>query len=285
MKPKLVLAVTGLFAITGIYVGAQSRASQQTASGDRWRTSIGKAPMDDSETITLTLTADAPIRVWLKTVTPTLILRCKEKSLDTYVVTESAANVESGDNRTVRLRFDSAPAEVEFWGQATDNKALFAPEPEEFLDRLRKTNRLLFQFIPFNAAPVVVAFSTHGLNAKAQRLMKGCPEATRTKAQRKEVEDQRKEAETQKGAAAAKVEADRLAERKRTNPLTEDLIGLSDVEVKQRIGEPHYINDNRWTFDLASGGELIVFMKDGRTSAVNPVGIPLSSVRRQPPLK
>lgn len=148
----------------------------------RWTSgSSARSLMDDSSTVTLHLDADAPVKAWLKVVEPALVLRCKERVLDTYMVTNTAAAVEYGGSHTVRLRFDSATPVSENWGEATDHAALFAPEPENFLDRLRTTDRLVLEFTPFNASPVILTFDTRGLQHHVNRLLDACPEATRTR--------------------------------------------------------------------------------------------------------
>lgn len=147
----------------------------------KWEMTVSRSPMDDRPIIALTLNSEAPINVWLKTVRPSLILRCKERVLDTYVTTDSPANVEYGGGHTVRLRFDADSPKQENWPQATDHQALFAPEPEVFLSRLRSTDQLTFQFTPFNASPTIISFDTRGLRHHINRLIENCPEATRVR--------------------------------------------------------------------------------------------------------
>src|SRR5687767_4065285 len=176
-----------------VVIGTSSSAIAQTkapttrptppASAGRWLQTLSKSQFDDSPTVVLRLAASAPVRVWLKSVLPVLILRCQERMLQAYIVTSTAANVESGDSRTVRLRFDSDAAETQGWAESTDSDALFAPAPEFLLDRLRTTKRLLFGFTPFNAPPVVASFSTEGLTNHLSRLTAACPEMTRPQAE------------------------------------------------------------------------------------------------------
>jgi hypothetical protein len=83
--------------------------------------------MDDSRTVILKLDANEPVKAWLKVVHPVLILRCKERVLDTYVATQTAAAVERGGGHSVRLRFDTGVPKPEDWGESGDHAALFAP--------------------------------------------------------------------------------------------------------------------------------------------------------------
>jgi type VI secretion system protein VasI len=240
--------------LLGQHASAQATKLQEPIA-TRWKIALSKSPMDDSRTVVLSLTADASVPVWLKSVTPMLVLRCKERILDTYVVTNTAAMVESSDYRTVRLRFDGATAERQGWPESNDHSALFAPEPEVFLDRLRKTSKLIFQFEPFNAAPVIVGFHTGGLNSRISQLLAACPETTKTQAQR-------------------------VAERKRTNPLASDLIGATETAVTQQIGRPHYIDGHRWTFDLPDG-HLLIYFNNGLVDETSPADARLTTVLRR----
>jgi hypothetical protein len=96
-------------------------------------------------------------------------------------VTDTPAAVEYGGGHTVRLRFDADAPRVEDWPQSSDHAALFAPEPEVFLERLRSADRLLVEFTPSNASPVIVAFDSRGLQHHVNQLIEACPKATRVK--------------------------------------------------------------------------------------------------------
>ena len=153
----------------------------ETEPAGRWAVALDRSRMDDSLTVTLSLGADAPIKAWLKVVQPSLILRCKERALDTYVAIQTAAAVELGGGHTVRLRFDGEAPNGEDWLESTDHAGLFAPEPEVFLNRLRSTDRLTMEFTPFNAPPVTMSFDTRGLRYHVNRLIDACPLATRVR--------------------------------------------------------------------------------------------------------
>jgi type VI secretion system protein VasI len=252
--------------MTPLLLAAQSPASGTGRTG-AWKLDVSKSPMDDSPTVVVSLRADAPVQVWLKSVQPTLILRCKERRLDAYVSTDTAANVESDDRHTVRLRFDANAAAAQNWSESTDHAGLFAPAPAEFLNRLRTTSRLLFQFDPFNAPPVIVSFSTSDLATYAQRIVAACPAATKTAAQR--ASDQRR------------ADAQQLAERKRTNPISGDLVGATENAVKERLGEPRYIDGARWTFEMESETVLRLYFRDGKVIEAGPSDAPLARVKRR----
>lgn len=141
----------------------------------KWRGGVSNSSkMDDSTTVIYSLDAESAIQVWLKTVTPTLIVRCQEHRTEAYVRTESAANVEYGDTRAVRIRWDEKAPAAQYWSPSTDNEALFAPNPVGFIRSLAKSNRLRIQFTPFNADPVVMEFDVSGFGDRIDLLAKTC---------------------------------------------------------------------------------------------------------------
>src|SRR5687767_12336384 len=222
-----------LFVVIGTASGVTAQTKAPTtkpaapASIGGWQQTLSKSQFDDSPTVVLRLAAEASVRVWLKSVLPVLILRCQERVFQAYIVTSTAAHVQSGDSRTVRLRFDSDAAETQRWSQSTDGDALFAPGPESLLDRLRTAKRLLFEFTPFNASPVVASFSTGGLTNHLSRLTAACPEMTRTQAE-KIAQAERSERE------AAELQ------RRLSDPTTpaSALIGQTEQQIRWRLGEP-----------------------------------------------
>lgn len=133
--------------------------------GGKWRTSTDRSQMDDSTGATLSLSAENEIEGWLKKQVPTLIVRCREKSTDVYIVTGMAPAVESGDHdrASVRIRFDDANATVQQWNKSTDSEALFSRNAIPTARALAKAETLRFQFTPFNASPVIATFDVEGL--------------------------------------------------------------------------------------------------------------------------
>jgi len=128
----------------------------------KWVRSIDKSLLDDSKIVALSLAAEIPVQGWLNTVTPRLIIRCKENETSVYVNTGMSASVEL-NGHTVRIRLGTKPAVTEKWEESTDNKALFSPSPIDFARRIAATTSLIFEFTPFSANPVVTRFDVRGL--------------------------------------------------------------------------------------------------------------------------
>jgi Type VI secretion system VasI, EvfG, VC_A0118 len=140
----------------------------------KWQVSSGSSAMDDSPGQTLTLQAENQIQGWLKTETPTLLIRCRERKIDLIIHVGMSANVEYGGGHTVRVRLDDRPPEKQNWSESTNNEALFAPRPLDLARRIAAAERMRFEFVPFNASPAIVEFDVHGLKEKLAELEATC---------------------------------------------------------------------------------------------------------------
>lgn len=144
---------------------------------DNWHEETGTSRMDGSKTVILSLEGNEAIQGWLDSHAPTLVLRCQEHKTALYVDVGTSASVEGGeqfDAHTVRLRIDQEPAFSEKWTESTDSKALFAPEPVSLIRKMEHGDRLLFQFVPFNADPATTSFDIKGLAGRVGDLAKAC---------------------------------------------------------------------------------------------------------------
>jgi hypothetical protein len=126
---------------------------------------------------------------------PSLIIRCKEKRTQVYVVTGMAATVEAGfdggpsDQHKVGLRLDDNPARYESWNESSDHEALFA-DNEAYSMRsdvvypagavvmlakeLGRARKLTFQFTPFDGSSQVAQFDLTGLGARLGKVAEAC---------------------------------------------------------------------------------------------------------------
>ncbi|MGH9745214.1 MAG: type VI secretion system-associated protein TagO [Candidatus Acidiferrales bacterium] len=180
----LVLWVLGKFVASSPHPNAASAAStnaDQPITADRWVVKEDKSPMDDSRTVVLSLESEDVIQGPLGAKRPSLIIRCQEGKTDTYVVTRMAASVEEdydGGPRldhTVKIRFDDGNAIEERWDESGAHDALFiGADGKEFVRTLAHTQRLTFQFTPFNANPAIARFDLRGLDAHLGRVADAC---------------------------------------------------------------------------------------------------------------
>lgn len=137
----------------------------------------GFSAMDDSQSVVYRLDAEDSIAGWLKRHRPTLVLRCMERKTEVYIETGMSAAVVYGntDKARVRVRFDQSAPTSELWGESTDNEAIFAPSPIQFVRMVHKSNRLLVEFTPFNASPVFISFDLTGFgDDRLRRLSSTC---------------------------------------------------------------------------------------------------------------
>ncbi len=197
----IVLGVAVLWVIGLLSSRSAKREATPTVQAsqiDKWRVTEEKSPMDDSQTVVLTLDSVDQMQGPLGSVRPSLVVRCKEKETAVYVVTGMAANVETDidggptDYRTVRIRLDDGPAEsYRSWKESTDHKALFASETvdggidsspstwqhhpvSEFAKKLAGASTLTFQFTPFDGSPQVARFDLRGLDVHLHKVAEAC---------------------------------------------------------------------------------------------------------------
>lgn len=144
----------------------------KSAVSGAWSVNVDISPIDDSKTVVMALQAESPIRAWVNEVaTPVLIVRFKEGKLDSYFSLGVTPNVESGDNRTITLRFDSAPAKKYEGSISTDNKAVFLRNTRALLREISSSDKLTLRFTPFNSNPVTTTFNLTGFDEAARELL------------------------------------------------------------------------------------------------------------------
>jgi hypothetical protein len=125
--------------------------------------------------VTLELTADHDVAVWNKRVRPVLTVRCLSRTSEVFVLTRSAASVESDAAlHTVHLTFDNNADVEQKWQHSIDHEALFAPDGGAMMQQLARARTLSFRFSPFNASAVAVDFSVSGLDAQLASTAKAC---------------------------------------------------------------------------------------------------------------
>jgi hypothetical protein len=166
--------------------GAQTKptttpGASPAAAPRRWTGGVsGKSEMDDKPILVYRLEADNIVSGFLKQKRPTLLVRCQEGATSAYIDWSMPAHVESGDTRTVRVRFDGDPPTVESWTESTDDQALFSPDPKNLIRQISRAALLRVQFIPFRGNPQVATFQVRGFEPYMRRLGVACgwPEAT-----------------------------------------------------------------------------------------------------------
>jgi type VI secretion system protein VasI len=145
-------------------------------AGSKWVVSTETSRIDDSKTVILRLQAENDISGWpRKTVTPSLVIRCKERQTEAYFVTGMSPMVEYGtDGATITLRIDKASAFKLRAGKSTDGDALFLPSAVSQIKKLMTGTSLLFEFVPFNSSPQMASFQIAGLAEAVKPVKEAC---------------------------------------------------------------------------------------------------------------
>lgn len=137
---------------------------------------------DRRKGIAYDVTANEPVGAWMKTVRPILVVRCTRGTMETFVVTDTAAQIEpKSENHTVTLRFDDQPPTTERWPDSAEHDALFAPDGAAFAARIAAARELQFGFVPHNSAPVVARFYVADLAPLLAPAAKHCYPAKTSK--------------------------------------------------------------------------------------------------------
>lgn len=146
------------------------------ATVSKWRVNRETSRIDDSTNVVISLSAESSISGWPgKNHTPMLILRCKEKKTEAYIVTGMSPQVEYGtDGATVTLRFDKEKAAKYHTSKSTDGEALFFSQSVSLIRKMLGHTTLLFEFVPFNSSPAMTTFDLRGLADAVNPLKETC---------------------------------------------------------------------------------------------------------------
>jgi hypothetical protein len=119
--------------------------------------------------------AENTVGVWMRTVRPALVVRCTSGSIEAFVFTSSAAQIEpKTDDHTVQFSFDDGTTQTELWRDSEEHDALFAPDGAAFASRLMQAKAMTFGFTPHNAAAVKAQFTVAGLGDMLNGARRQC---------------------------------------------------------------------------------------------------------------
>ena len=142
-----------------------------------WRVRTDINPVDDTQTVTLSLTAETGTSRSGKPVT--FIARCKSNTTEAYVVWGDFLGDDSDDVysdwKRVTVRIGAGQAREERWGVSTDRNATFAPSwAGNFLKELLDEDRLVLRTIPYGENPSTAIFEVTGLRSVLGELAETC---------------------------------------------------------------------------------------------------------------
>lgn len=133
------------------------------ASVGKWQVSTRTSPVDDSENVFVSLSANESFGSRFgESVTPGLYITCREKKTELYINWDTYL----GLNETQMLyRLDKQKAKSKTWDISSDTKAVFyRGNVIEFINALAKANGMYAQITPYNESPVNVTFDLTGLS-------------------------------------------------------------------------------------------------------------------------
>lgn len=182
-EPPFDIDSSGLCGTFGYQIDETAKLEGPVASDERkagsgaWRVWTDINPIDDTQTVTLSLAAKtgrsrsgAPV---------TFIARCKSNTTEVYVVWGDFLGDDSGDVysewKRVTVRVGAEQAREERWGVSTDRNATFAPSwAGNFLKELLDEERLVLQTIPYGENPNTAIFEVSGLRGVLGELAETC---------------------------------------------------------------------------------------------------------------
>ncbi len=166
-----IAAVSFILLAVALAALAGQPANSLAADQGRWSVETRISPMDDSKNVILSLPSDNWIKDKSGKKIPILILRCKEKATQAYIVFD----LYLGD-RPIKLliRMDKEKAYQETWNLSTNHLAAFAPDGQRFIKELLKHQKLLVQVAPEGQNPVIVTFQLRGLPEAVKPLRESC---------------------------------------------------------------------------------------------------------------
>ena len=147
------------------------------AGSGAWRVRTETNPIDDTQTVTLSLAAETGTSRSGDPVT--FIARCKSNTTEAYVVWGDFLGDDSGDVysewKRVTVRIGAGQAREERWGVSTDRNATFAPSwAGNLLKELLDEDRLVLQTIPYGENPNTAIFDVSGLRVVLGELAETC---------------------------------------------------------------------------------------------------------------
>jgi hypothetical protein len=156
-------------------------ATPAARDSGNWVVDVNPDPMDNVTNVTLQLESNAPLDLAFPYSGhyASLVIRCRKGKTDLYVHTETPVKTSYDSDYDdlgshIRYRIDGGKPTGEYWSEATDNEAVFSPNPISLARRLAKAKIVLFEFTPFDAASTTVSFDVNGLQAVLPRLAEAC---------------------------------------------------------------------------------------------------------------
>jgi len=140
----------------------------QPPSIGAWSINESTDILDDSKTIIASLTATQGTSTFGEPIV--LVLRCKGKELDAFILWESYL-----DNPRVTMRADGGTATTSAWNISNTNTTTFYPNPRSIIiQKLIPSARLVVRVTPYNENPITAVFDLTGIDKAGQKILEAC---------------------------------------------------------------------------------------------------------------
>lgn len=172
------LCGTFTYAIDEMTVPADPAISTtEGAETGAWRIRTATNPIDDTQTVTLSLAAETGTSGSGDPVT--FVARCKSNTTEAYVIWGDFLGNDSSDVyskwKRVTIRVGAGQAREERWGISTSRNTTFAPSwAGNLLKELLDEEQLVLETIPYGQNPNTAIFNVSGLRGVLGQLAKTC---------------------------------------------------------------------------------------------------------------
>ncbi len=99
---------------------------------------------------------------------PSLFIRTSNDELEIYI----SAQEYIGNVSEIEVKFGTSPKTTYTVSTSTDNVAMFLDDPISFMSNIKKNNKVLIRYIPYNESPVTIEFDIKGFTSSNKNLTK-----------------------------------------------------------------------------------------------------------------
>ena len=141
----------------------------------KWQVSRTKNPVDDTETVIVTLVADNGVSNFGRPVA--VLVRCQSNQTELFISWGDylASDGDYNSNyKNVLTRIGSKAAATTKWSTSTDQTATFAPDAVGLLRTMAASDNFVAQVTPYNASPITAVFDTSGIKSALKPINEVC---------------------------------------------------------------------------------------------------------------
>lgn len=145
----------------------------------KWKQTLEKSQIDDSQNAYLTLVSDDYIQTSEKYLRPSLVLRCSEGKTEGYIIWDMPVFIKNAatphvNDVTVNIRIGDQQTVAEKWKPSGDNQATFIQNVPQLVPKLLNQPNLFVKIWPPNRDPITANFDIRGLANVVTPLRQAC---------------------------------------------------------------------------------------------------------------